>query len=53
MVMADVIDRSRLRPGAVVRGPAVLEEPESTVVIGEGGVGRVLDSGCVAVELGG
>jgi N-methylhydantoinase A len=53
MVVAEVIDRSRLRPGAVVRGPTVLEEPESTVVIGEGGVGRVLGSGCVAVELDG
>jgi N-methylhydantoinase A len=53
MVTAEVIDRSRLRSGAVVHGPAVLEEPESTVVIGEGGVGRVLHSGCVAVELDG
>jgi N-methylhydantoinase A len=53
MVAAKVIDRQRLRPGAVVRGPAVLEEPESTVVIGEGGVGRVLASGCVAVQLDG
>jgi N-methylhydantoinase A/oxoprolinase/acetone carboxylase beta subunit len=51
MVTAEVIDRLALRPGAVVRGPAVLEEPESTVVIGEGGVGRVLGSGCVAVKL--
>jgi N-methylhydantoinase A/oxoprolinase/acetone carboxylase beta subunit len=48
-----VIDRGRLRPGDVVRGPAVLEEPESTVVIGEGGSGRVLESGCVAVQIDG
>jgi N-methylhydantoinase A len=53
MVTAEVIDRPQLRSGAVVHGPAVLEEPESTVVIGEGGMGRVLDSGCVAVQLGG
>jgi N-methylhydantoinase A len=53
MVTAEVIDRRRLATGAVVRGPAVLEEPESTVVIGEGGVGRVMDSGCVAVKLDG
>jgi N-methylhydantoinase A len=53
MVSAEVIDRPALRAGAVVRGPAVLEEPDSTVVIGEGGVGRVLPSGCVVVDLGG
>ncbi len=53
MVGAAVIDRMGLRAGAVVRGPAVLEERESTVVIGEGGVGRVLASGCVAVKLDG
>lgn len=51
LIEARVIDRATLRAGAVVRGPAVLEEAESTVVIGEGGVGRVLESGCVAVEL--
>jgi N-methylhydantoinase A len=51
MVRAEVIDRSSLKPGDVVRGPAVLEEPESTVVIGDGGVGHVLPSGSVAVEL--
>ncbi len=51
MVCADVMDRTRLRTGDVIRGPAVLEEPESTVVIGEGGIGRVLESGCVAVQI--
>jgi N-methylhydantoinase A len=51
MIDAEVIDRATLRPGVAIRGPAVLEEPESTVVIGEGGVGRVLASGCIRVEL--
>lgn len=53
MVTAEVIDRSSLEAGTTVRGPAILEEPESTVVIGEGGIGRVLPSGSVAVELDG
>jgi N-methylhydantoinase A len=53
MVTAEVIDRPALRAGAVIRGPAVLEERESTVVIGEDAVGRVLASGCVRVELDG
>jgi N-methylhydantoinase A len=53
MVTAEVIDRPTLRAGAVIRGPAVLEERESTVVIGEGAVGRVFPSGCVKVELDG
>jgi N-methylhydantoinase A len=41
LVEADVIDRYALRPGDVVRGPAVVEERESTVVIGVGGVAEV------------
>lgn len=51
MVSAQVIDRAALGAGDVVRGPVVLEEPESTVVIGEGGIGQVLPSGSVAVAL--
>jgi len=51
MVKAKVIDRAGLAPGDLVRGPAVLEEPESTVIIGPGGTGRVLESGSVVVEL--
>jgi N-methylhydantoinase A/oxoprolinase/acetone carboxylase beta subunit len=51
MIDARVIDRATLRVGAVLHGPVVLEEAESTVLIGEGGVGRLLESGCVAVEL--
>jgi N-methylhydantoinase A len=41
VVEADVIDRYALGPGDVVRGPAVVEERESTVVIGVGGVATV------------
>jgi N-methylhydantoinase A/oxoprolinase/acetone carboxylase beta subunit len=41
LVEADVIDRYALLPGDVVHGPAVVEERESTVVIGVGGVATV------------
>jgi N-methylhydantoinase A len=51
MVEADVMDRYLLRPGAVVRGPAVVEERESTVVIGPGGRGRVEPTGVLVVEV--
>jgi N-methylhydantoinase A len=41
LVEADVIDRYALLRGDVVHGPAVVEERESTVVIGVGGVATV------------
>jgi N-methylhydantoinase A len=41
VVEADVIDRYALAPGDVIHGPAVVEERESTVVIGVGGVATV------------
>ena len=41
LVEADVIDRYALGPGDLVQGPAVVEERESTVVIGVGGVASV------------
>jgi N-methylhydantoinase A/oxoprolinase/acetone carboxylase beta subunit len=49
---AHVLDRYRLKPGSTVNGPAVVEERESTVVIGPGGRGRVQPSGALVVELG-
>lgn len=36
-VEARVVDRYRLRPGEAVRGPAVIEERESTAIVGVGG----------------
>jgi N-methylhydantoinase A len=53
MVAADVIDRARLAPGAVVHGPAVVEEAESTAVIGPGGIGRVDPCGALVVDVDG
>jgi N-methylhydantoinase A len=48
-----VYDRYALRAGDVVPGPAILEERESTLVLGPGGVGRVDEHLNVIVELGG
>jgi N-methylhydantoinase A len=40
-VEAMVLDRYRLRPGAQVTGPCVIEEAESTAVVGPGGTGHL------------
>ncbi|HSR26282.1 MAG TPA: hydantoinase/oxoprolinase family protein, partial [Candidatus Eisenbacteria bacterium] len=50
-VEADVWDRYRLAPGAVVAGPAVVEERESSAVIGVGGRGVVDEHGNLCVEV--
>ena len=46
-----VYDRARLAPGDAIRGPAVVEEDGSTLVIGPGGAGRVAPSGNIVVTL--
>jgi N-methylhydantoinase A len=46
-----VYDRGRLVSGDEVRGPAVVEEEGSTLVIGPGGVARVAPSGNLVVTL--
>jgi N-methylhydantoinase A len=46
-----VYQRDRLQPGDEVRGPAVVEEEGSTLVIGPGGAARVAPSGNVVVAL--
>jgi N-methylhydantoinase A len=43
LIDAAVVDRYALRPGEIVKGPAVAEERESTAVIGVGGI-AVLDN---------
>jgi N-methylhydantoinase A len=50
-VEADVWDRYRLAAGAVVEGPAVVEERESSAVIGAGGRGVLDEHGNLRVEL--
>jgi N-methylhydantoinase A len=46
-----VFDRYRLSPGTRLEGPAVIEERESTVVIGPGGRAQVDAFGSLEVEL--
>ena len=51
-VEARVWDRYRLAPGDLVAGPAVVEERESSVVIGVGGRGKVDARGSLKVHVG-
>lgn len=46
-----VYERARLLPGNRVDGPAVIEEPESTLIIGPRSHGTVHDTGCIIVRL--
>ncbi len=46
-----VYDRSRLFPGAKIKGPAIIEERESTIVIGEKANARVDEFGFVWIDL--
>ena len=48
-----MVDRYRLGRGDSVGGPAVVEERESTVVIGPGGRAEVDGQGNLRVELDG
>ncbi len=50
-VEAWVCSRASLAPGARVRGPAVVEESESTLVVGPGGVVTVDAAGNLVVDL--
>ncbi len=45
-----VYDRLRLFPGAVLEGPAIVEERESTIVIGEDARGKVDEYGFVWID---
>ena len=48
---AAVLDRYTLRPGTHIDGPVVIEEDESTLLVGPGGTARVLPDGEIVVEL--
>jgi len=51
LVTAEVYDRYGLGSGSRVEGPCVVEERESTVVIGPGGWGTVDPSGSLVVDM--
>jgi N-methylhydantoinase A len=46
-----VYDRAKLFPGAAMDGPAIIEEKESTIVIGEDAKARVDEFGFVWINL--
>ena len=46
-----VYDRAALAAGTVLQGPAIIEEPESTLVVGPGGACEVLPSGNIIVTI--
>ena len=47
-----VYDRYALVPGAAFDGPAIVEESESTLVVGPGGRFEVAASGNIIVTIG-
>ena len=52
-VTVDVYERESLGPGAEIRGPAIVEQMDSTVVLHPGDVARVDRIGNLIVEVGG
>jgi N-methylhydantoinase A len=46
-----VYDRSKLFPGAVIQGPAIVEERESTIIVGEDATASVDEYGFVWINL--
>jgi N-methylhydantoinase A len=52
MVPHAVYDRARLAPDTRLTGPAIVEEPESTTVIGVGGSLEVDAYGTLVITLG-
>jgi N-methylhydantoinase A len=49
-VTTPIYDRYRLAPGAAVAGPAIVEERESTTVVGPGASARVAGDGSLILE---
>jgi N-methylhydantoinase A len=52
MVPHAVYDRSRLRPGTSLAGPLIVEEPESTTVVGRNGKLGVDVYGTLVITVG-
>lgn len=53
MVDVPVFDRYSLRAGVEIKGPAIIEERESTAVIGGDGIASVDEMGNLVVDIGG
>jgi N-methylhydantoinase A len=52
MIAHALYDRSRLRPGMSLAGPAIIEETESTTVVGQGGRVEVDAYGTLVISVG-
>jgi N-methylhydantoinase A len=52
-VLFDVYDRYKLFPGALIHGPAIIEERESTIIIGEDAEASVDEYGFVWITIKG
>ncbi len=51
VVDTPIYDRYRMGPGTRIDGPAIVEERESTSVVGPGATARVADDGSLIVEM--
>jgi N-methylhydantoinase A len=51
-VETPIYDRYRMGPGARAAGPAIVEERESTTVVGPGAHARVAEDGSLIIEVG-
>jgi N-methylhydantoinase A len=50
-VPTPIYDRYRMAPGTAIEGPAIVEERESTSVVGPGASARVAEDGSLIVEV--
>jgi len=50
-IEAEILDRAAMTIGELFSGPAVVEEPESTFVIGPGGRFHISAKGNLVIEL--
>ena len=51
LVETPVYDRAAIAPGKTITGPAIVEEPASTLIVGPGGTFCVADSGNIVVDI--
>ena len=50
-VATPIYDRYRMGPGTQIEGPAIVEERESTTVVGPGATARVAEDGSLIIEV--
>ncbi len=50
-VETPIYDRYRMGPGTTIDGPAIVEERESTTVVGRNATARVAEDGSLIVEV--